>query len=798
MQNPLRITIGGDYLTIQIDNIPTELRALPQWVLRREKVPYNPRTGQKARAGDPSTWTTFSETMGALERGNWDGIGFQFATGGGLVGIDLDHVVNPNTGEVQPWALDIVHRMDSYTEYSPSGTGLHIFVYGELPQSGRKKIINKETGEAVELYKEGRYFTVTALPFLSSPIARPSEELAALYAELFPEKSAQIRPVSVIPAPEYLRIGLDKDSAFRALWNGKRASRDESSNDMALMNKLAYWCNRDEEQMVKAFISSPHAQQKDDDHRSKLERKDYLRRTAQKAIADCGETAAEHNQTYLDERASNAAGEIAQGIEFSFIDPIESPSTMRRYTLDDIGTARLFADTFRDRLLYLPEYKDWFVYERGRWVQDKGELRVHALAKTLADYVRSIIPSPPQPDSDSPSAKPDDPWAKCRKYYNRYRSLNNRKTLIQDAKPELRGSATEFDCDPYLFNCQNGTLDLRTGELRPHNPLDRISKQAAVDYAPEARSPRFVQFIEEITEGDTARAGMLQKALGYSMKGEANEECYFTAIGEQTRNGKGTLFDTMLHLFGSYGAQMDFATVSKGNAVKDGSKPTPDLARLAGVRLVLANEPEKGVYLNEALIKQLTGNDDIVSRPLYGDILQFKPVFKLFISANSKPNVSDDSLFASGRIKLLPFTRHFEEHERDRTLKSKLREPESMSGILNWLLDGYRLYCAEGLKDTEEMKRLVGEYRWENDYIGQYLAERVELTHTGKEGRIAVRNILNDYRNWCGPVGIKPVGLKMFKGELSRRGIEVYDYGRVLCVNARLKYDFYSNTQMTG
>lgn len=785
-------------MTIQSNNIPAELRELPQWVLHRGKVPYNPRTGRNAKAGDPSTWASFDDTMDALARGNWDGIGFEFATGGKLVGIDLDHVVNPDTGEVQPWALDIVQRMNSYTEYSPSGTGLHIFVRGEIPQPGRKKVIDKNTGQAVEMYKEGRYFTVTALPFLSLPIADCSETLPTLFYELFSKKQENINSAHAVIAPEYLQIGLERDSTFYALWNGKRASQDESGNDIALMNKLAYWCNRDESQMMEAFLSSPHVQQKDEQHREKLKRKDYLHRTAQKAIADCRETAEEHNQMYLSERAHDSTGETAPIKGISFVNPIESPSAKQRYTLDDIGTARLFADTFRDILLFLPEYKDWFVYERGRWVQDKEDLRTQALAKALADYVRDIIPPPPQRDSDSSSTKQDDPWAKHRKHYNRYRALNNRKTLIQDAKPELRGSAADFDRDPYLFNCRNGTLDLRTGELRPHNPLDYISKQAAVDYDPGARSPRFVQFIDEITEGDKARAGMLQKALGYSMKGEANEECYFTAIGEQTRNGKGTLFDTVLQLFGSYGAQMDFATVSRGNAVKDGSKPTPDLARLAGVRLVLANEPEKGVYLNEALIKQLTGNDDIVSRPLYGDILQFKPVFKLFISANSKPNVSDDSLFASGRIKLLPFTRHFKEHERDRTLKSKLREPESMSGILNWLLDGYRLYCAEGLRDTEEMERLVGEYRWENDYIGQYLAERVELTHTGKEGRIAVRNVLNDYRSWCGPVGVKPVGLKVFKSELVRRGIEVYDYGHVVCINARLKYDFYNNTQMTG
>lgn len=779
-------------MTLQTDNIPEELRSLPQWVGRRGKIPLNPATGEGAKAGIPSTWGTLEQAVTGVNAGRFEGIGFEFATGGGLVGIDLDHVANPHTGEVQPWALEIVQRMDSYTEYSPSGTGLHIFVHGDIPEAGRKKTINKDTGEAVELYKEKRYFTVTAKPFHPAPIVERSAELTALYTKLFPPQQPHTPPFPAVDAPEYLRIGLDKDRIFRALWDGHRNTGDESSNDLALMNKLAHWCNRDESRMIEAFLASPHTAGKDDEHRDKLEREDYLVRTAQKAIADCRETAAERDAAYKLERARRDFSEASQLPGFAFINPIEPPSVMRRYTLDDMGTARLFADTFRGLLLYLPEYRDWFIYDSGRWIQDKGGLRAHNLAKELADYVWSIIPPPPPPEPDT-KEKPEDKWSSHRKHYNRYRSLQARKTLIQDAMSELRGNASDFDHDPYLFNCQNGTLDLRTGKLRPHDPRDMISKQAAVNYDPAARSPRFVQFIEEITEGNTDRAAMLQKALGYALKGEANEECYFTAIGEKTRNGKGTLFDTVLQLFGSYGIQMDFATISRGNTVKDGSKATPDLARLASVRFVLANEPEKGVYLNEALMKQITGNDDITSRPLYGDILQFKPVFKLFITANSKPNVADDSLFASGRVKLLPFTRHFEEHEQDRTLKSKLREPESMSGILNWLLDGYRRYCAEGLKDTEEMQRMVGEYRWENDAVGQYLAERVTLTPGTPGNRMPVKRMLADYRHWCDPIGIKPLGLKMFKSELERHNVEVYNFkDRYPSLNAVLpnNYDY--------
>ena len=337
---------------------------------------------------------------------------------------------------------------------------------------------------------------------------------------------------------------------------------------------------------------------------------------------------------------------VSIGKDTVYINPL---SNEKRYTLDDLGAARLFADTFRGRILYLPEYKNYFVYNAGVWEQDKGDLLVRQLVKEMADYVREVIPSPPPKpkpgESFDPTEKPEDPWVLHRKHYGKYRFLGHRKTLIMDAQDELGGRAADFGQQPLLFNVKNGTLNLETMQLQPHRPEDRLSKIANVAYDSAARCERF---IIEITEGLQTRADMLQKALGYCLKGEANEGCYFTAIGEKTRNGKGTLFDTVLNIFGGYGAQLDFNTIARSGA-KDGSRATPDLARLIGTRLVLSNEPEKGVCVNEALLKQLTGGDEITARPLYGDTIQFKPVFRLFVTANSKPTVSDDSLFASDR-----------------------------------------------------------------------------------------------------------------------------------------------------
>ena len=585
-----------------------------------------------------------------------------------------------------------------------------------------------------------------------------TEQAAQVHSKYMAKRSQDGRivvsnfvPTTAVPGPDYKNSLSDSEllskmfaakngAAIRALWNGDISTygNDDSRADSALCAHLAYWTNSDPTRIDRLFRSSSL-------YREKWDRDDYRERTISGAIETSRSQAV--TRIFHCEQTDQ------------FINPLENPT---RYTLDDIGAARHFADNYRSIVMYLPEYKDYWAYSAGVWEQDKGSVIVRGLAKQLADYMRVIIPSP------NPTEKVD-PYEAERKQYAKYRFMNYRKTQLQDAQDELSGRAVQFDHDPYLFNVKNGTYNLKTGILQPHNSADKISKMANVIYDHAAKCERFEQFIYEISEGKSDRINMLQKALGYCLKGEANEECYFTAIGHKTRNGKGTLFDTMLNIFGSYGAQMDFNTIARGGA-RDGSRATPDLARLRGVRFVEANEPEKGVCINEALVKQLTGNDDIAARPLYGDVVQFKPVFRLFVLANSKPAVSDDSLFASGRIKLLPFDRFFDENERDTGLKAQFRTEEAKSGIFNWLLAGFAKYQAEGLRDTAEMKALTAAYRHENDYIAQFIDERFDFTAIGSTSLTQFRR---EYAQWCEDVGTKPLGRKLLKEELEKRGIEI-------------------------
>lgn len=782
---------------MQIENIPEELRQLHQWVVwgvsgAALKCPHNPVNLQKAGAGQSSTWGSFEAAVQQVQAGSAQGIGFEFHDND-IVGIDLDHVVNPETGVIESWAADVVKQLDSYTEYSPSGTGLHIFVYGKLPGNKHKYVVDKPTQQAIEMYENKRYFTVTGSVFHDSGIKERRAEIVALYTSFFERatdkpaaSSKQNTAPHLITETDFLHVGLEKDTALKSLWNGERKTNDESANDIALMNKLSYWCNCELGRMIEAFILSPHTQQKDEEHQRKLQRDDYLQRTAEESARKCNRTAAEDNAEFLRQKASRKQDAAALCGAAITLDEL------KYYPLNDIGTARLFSRVMGDVAVYMPEYKKWRVYDNGVWKNDVGDVLIESRVKAFVGVIQGLIPPEPEQKREciddvveqQMNGIMNDEWAAHRGYYKQYTKRKYRETLIKDARSEMHAFVHEFDRESHLFNLKNGTLNLNTMQLQPHNPADRLSLMADVSFSPTAQCERFARFIEEITEYKTERAQMLQKALGYALKGDANEECYFTAIGEKTRNGKGTLFDTVLQIFGTYGSQIAFDTIARSGA-KDGSRATPDVARLIHTRLVLANEPEKGVYLNEALLKQLTGNDDVTARPLYGDTIQFKPAFKLFITANSKPSVSDDSLFASGRVKLLPFTKHFDEESRDTHLKASFREEANKSAILNWLIQGYVKYNYEGLKNTAEMDELTTEYRKENDIVGSFLEEKVVLD---TQERLTMTRLTSSYREWCSDNGYKPCARKNFKADLQKRGVRVFPHIGQEVINGTLKY----------
>ena len=261
------------------------------------KSPYNPAgllygRPQSAKAGICETWSSYRAAVECVKRGLARGIGYEF-NGGDLYGIDLDHVLD-GSGTLSPQALEILGKLNSYTEKSPGGAGLHIFVLAPYVNIFR----HRKKDYFLEIYNGGRYFTVTGNLYGSvRTIETRTAELKAVHDKyLRPEQTQQ---AAYLPTPlpsagqeRFLRIGLERDKVFAALWMGQRRCGNESADDIALMNKLAYWCNSDPDAMIRAFLFSPYHAQKDEAHKKKCQRSDYLPNTAKNACITLYSTAA--------------------------------------------------------------------------------------------------------------------------------------------------------------------------------------------------------------------------------------------------------------------------------------------------------------------------------------------------------------------------------------------------------------------------------------------------------------------------------------------------------------------------
>ncbi len=212
-------------------------------------------------------------------------------------------------------------------------------------------------------------------------------------------------------------------------------------------------------------------------------------------------------------------------------------------------------------------------------------------------------------------------------------------------------------------------------------------------------------------EGKLDLIQYFQKAIGYSLSGDTSLECLFIMYGPKTRNGKTTALETLLKVMGEYGrsARPDMLASSKFGT--SSNSPSEDVARLAGARFVGISEMEKKLVINASLTKQLTGNNSITARFLNENSFEFHMQAKIFIDTNHLPNVLDLTLFESGRMKIIPFNRHFKKEERDQGLKTTLSQPEALSGILNWCVEGYRRFKVEGLQEPEEVVIATGQYR---------------------------------------------------------------------------------------
>ena len=408
------------------------------------------------------------------------------------------------------------------------------------------------------------------------------------------------------------------------------------------------------------------------------------------------------------------------------------------YKLTDYGNAERLVDLHGADLCYSFPRKKWYYWDEKRWVEDNtGEV-----FRRAKETVRRIYIEAAEIINDIKREATIN-WAL------RSESEIRIKAMIQltESEPSIPITPEHFDSDPWLLNCLNGTLDLRTAELRPHERDDFITKIAPVEWkGMDENHPTWDKLLNDATDNDDELKEFLQRAGGYSLTGDISEEVLFFVHGPEA-SGKSTFVEALKATLGDYSTTADFEAFLKRQSV---GNPRNDIARLAGSRFVASIEVDEGKRLAEGLIKMLTGGDKVSARFLYRESFEFLPSFKLWLAANHAPRVNADDGAMWRRILRVPFENVIPKDKRDPQIKKVLRDPEQAgSAILAWMVRGCLEWQSKGLGVPNSVIEATEEFRQDMDTLGDFFDDCCKIKTPKAVFWTSTADLMKAYQQWA-------------------------------------------------
>jgi putative DNA primase/helicase len=744
-------------------NVPDYLMDRKIWLLwkyvlkdgKPTKEPFQPN-GKHARSNDPTTWSTYQEAV--ANKQGYDGLGFFFD--GTITGIDLDHCID-DENVINEQARIILEMCESYAEISPSGNGIHILMGNVIKNQAHSKSKDK----TVEFYaakmkdgklEGGRFFTFTGnelrgysageincnnliglLTVYTDYVAPPDEEMVtSTVSPVAPSVDAQVQHCSVDVVVARMKKSKNWPE-IKALIEGDTSAHhgDDSAADLALCNHLAFFAQKDEIVMDAAFRKSAL-------YRAKWDEKHGAKTYGELTI----------------ERACRDTKKVYSG------DP--------KFFNDDIGNSDRFVEKYRSELKYCEQQATWYLWNGNYWEQDLM-LVVLELAKSVSKDMRvdekklkETIANTP---ADNKTAR-DQLKAHLKimqqliKYAASASGMNN-LLKISKANPVFRISVSDLDTQMMKLNVVDQTLDFSSGSMVYYKPLrsDGLTKCCGCTFNPQAEAPLWTKFVSEIFGGDVELAQYVQKAVGYSLTGRVNEKCFFFLYGADGDNGKTVFLNVIRKMFGNYGQQASIKTFLKR---KTDSDIRDDLVNLKGARFVTAVEPDESARFDMEVMKPLTGNDPIRCRTLHQRQIEYLPEAKLWIAGNNRPLITETNSAAWDRVRVIPFLVSFR-GRKDRGLEDKLTL--ELSGILNWALEGYKLYVRDGLAVPKCMEESTDDYKKECNSFLAFVDLYCNLGH-GK--RVSSTVFFTAYTEYCAQEGLYAINMRKVKQSFKTMGIE--------------------------
>ena len=739
------------------DSIPEFLKAQPWAVWRAEpkdnqpgkfnKAPCSPVTGIKAGASKPELFGTFEQAVSALETGKYSGFG-PILTGNGIVGFDIDNykATFDQMPQVKEWVA-AARDAGAYCELSPSGTGLRLYVRGQLPGGGRK-------AGPIEVYADTRFLTATGKRLKGCGMELiEGQGLIDSYLAMLPDDKPKTSPATLGHAAadpaqvETLAKRMAEKQA--ALWAGdwelvetdfgSTGYPSQSEADFALCGYITRDAVRlgvADESLAETVMSVFEC--------SGLYREKKHKQVAEFAIPKIiAEVLADKAEVV--EKAKQVT-QSPEGEELATHEP------------GDILAGRTFARAMLGKLRYMSAADKWLRWDGTRWAWCACGEEMAAAKKVAAKILEQ---------SSKLFASDPNRYKKLMAFATSLQNLKRLQAMIELAKSEdgmAIGHMAELDSDPWLLGVRNGVVNLKDGGLLAPDPAMLITRQAAAEYHDDAQCPKWLEFLNQIFNGDQDTIGYIQRALGYTLTGTTTEEALFICFGHGA-NGKSVFSNVVGTIMGDYSRAAPASLLTVRRA--DDSGPRNDLAMLCGARLVSINETQSGDRLDEQIVKTLAGREMVSARFLHKEFFEFWPTAKPWLRTNHKPIITgeDDGIWR--RLHLIPFARKFSEDERDPWLESKLLNERD--GILAWMVRGCLEWKRHKLKQSASVRRESATYRKESDLLGEFLDE---VTKADQEAREEQSILFDAYRQWHDANGTRPGSKTTFTKKLAERGFE--------------------------
>lgn len=728
---------------VGIENIPNEMKEYPVWICWKKekrnngkiaKIPMNPYDGRYGDVTNPAKWTTFEKAVEACKKYNMDGIGFVFSKDYGFVGIDIDQCIDEE-GILSDFAKDIIEELDSYTELSPSGTGIHIYCFGKLPEGKRR-----DSKLGIEMYDSERFFTVTGNTGVGRKELRDkgvferTKELEMVYErylqgvnrfeeskkDLFGRREDERLEVGSYNTSRYFEgndlneeeiinraIRSKNGMKFQDLYNGewKQYYQSQSDADQAFCNMLAFWTARDAEKIDIIFRRSELFREKWD-RRHFGNGKTYGQATIEKAIVSCGNIY-EVRSGFEGIRDNEVSRSKVKGSQentpcYSKLDtlPIWYSQSNGKVTF----LPGLLAKHMAENVPAIYVGGKFYLYKNGVY----SELSVEGAMRMVQEHLI-------------------DQYSKSSHVKDAFELWKNK---IYKAPEELNEESKN-----HIINFKNGLFDIRNREFIEHNPEHLTTVQLNCNYNPDANCDNFMKFMREVLPEDCIE--LAQELVGYLLVPFTSAQKAFVLYGPP-RTGKSTFLRVVESIIGRENIS---------NVPWQELDSRFKTALLYGKMVnIFADLPNKSIK-DAGVFKALTGEDMLVGEHKFGTPFSFKNKARLIFSCNELPkNYADKTDAFYRRLIILPFNKQVGANEIDTRLSEKLANEKD--GIIQWALQGlYRLMENDfRFTENEETKNIIDNYKTESDSVLWFIKNCCEINEGSSVGSV---ELYNSYKKSC-------------------------------------------------